>query len=264
MVPLSAESARAMSGLRLIWGPVREAAAEILVSADALLADRRPAWRSVGLLILSTLASWFVYVPAHELLHALGCFAMGGVVTELQVAPHYGGRLLEQVFPFVRSSGEHAGRLSGFDTRGSDLTYLVTDFAPYLATIVGAIPLLAASRRRRSALLFGPGAVLAAAPITSVGGDFFEMAGILVSRALALLRPGIDAHLLRCDDVSALLGEFAERFPDHRAAWGLAILATLFVAWLLVSVTLLAMLGTGRRLAGAAPVAGGGGAAQGR
>jgi len=236
--------------LRWLWSPYREAAATLLAAAESILVSPRPPWSSLAALILATVAAWFVYVPVHELLHALGCFATGGRVEELQIAPLYGGRLLERVFPFVRAAGEHAGRLSGFDTGGSDLTYLATDIAPYLLTIIGAVPLLSLARRRRSAILFGPGFVLIAAPLMSLVGDYFEMAGILVSRALAGITTATHADVLRCDDLVDLLAEFPARIPDHRIAWGLAILGTLLVACLLVTATLAATIAVGRRFAG--------------
>ena len=41
--------------------------------------------------------SWYVYVPIHELLHALGCAATGGTVTTLEVQTQYGGAILALV-----------------------------------------------------------------------------------------------------------------------------------------------------------------------
>jgi hypothetical protein len=74
----------------------------------------------------SLLLSWWVYVPIHELAHAWGCLLAGGEVTRLEIDWIYGASLLARVFPYVTVGSEYAGRLSGFDNRGSDLTYLVT------------------------------------------------------------------------------------------------------------------------------------------
>jgi hypothetical protein len=177
----------------------------------------------------------------HELLHAFGCRAAGGRVTELRIAPLYGGRLLSLVFPFVRAQGEYAGRLEGFDTGGSDLVYIATDLTPYLLSIAAAFPLLRRARLRRSALSFGAGAVLVAAPIMGLVGDYFEVAGILVSDGLVRLGAvRTAAAALRCDDLLALLADFPARFPAHRAAWAVVTGGTFLLAGLLVSLTLAA------------------------
>src|SRR5258708_7146966 len=96
-------------------------------AAAAAAAGRRPpaaggaalAWAGAGLL-----AGGWVYVPAHELLHAAACRLAGGEVRRLEIAPLYGGTALARLLPFVAAGGDYAGRLSGFDTRGSDLVYL--------------------------------------------------------------------------------------------------------------------------------------------
>lgn len=186
--------------------------------------SRHPGVRLALIVVAATLA-WFVYVPLHELLHALGCVATGGSVQRLEISPLFGGALWARLFPFVKSGGDYAGRLSGFDTRGSDLTYLCTDFAPYLLTIAGGAGLLRRAAATRSIPALAAGAVLAAAPLLSLTGDCYEMGSILVSRALTLLPGGPDptaAAGLRHDDLLALLGEFARRFSRNRALWGAA------------------------------------------
>ena len=226
------------------WG----SAQEILAAMDAVLAPRSPPWLSLGSILLATLGAWFLYVPIHELMHALGCVTTGGRVDELQIATLYGGGLLEQVFPFVVAGGEYAGRLTEFDTGGSDLVYLATDLAPYLLTLLGAFPLLRAARARASALLLGPGVVLTAAPVLSLVGDYYEIGSILVSATLrALGGGGDDARwmALRHDDLAALLGEFTTRFPDDALVGGIAVTGSALVGWLLAGATLAA----GRRLA---------------
>jgi len=196
----------------------------------------------MGVVLFATLAAWVAYVPLHELLHAFGCLASGGRVTELQIQPLYGGSLLEKVFPFVRAGGEYAGRLSRFDTGGSDLTYLATDLAPFLLTVLGAFPLLELARRRRSAILFGAGVVLAAAPLMSLPGDLYEMGSILVTAGHGGLpqdeRPG-GFLALRHDDLMSLMGEFGDRFPTHRALWASAVGSATLVGWLIGNAILL-------------------------
>ncbi len=158
---------------------------------------------------LAMLLAWFVYTPIHELLHVLGCVATGGTVSELEIQPIYGGALLADVFPFVVSGGEYAGRLSGFDTGGSDLVYLATDFAPYLLTILIGVPALRLAARRSRPMLFGVGVVLGLAPFYNLPGDYYEMGSILTTRIASWFVSG-DGSLayegLRSDDVFALIG----------------------------------------------------------
>ena len=45
-------------------------------------------------------------------------------------------------------------------------------------------------------------------------------------------------QLLRHDDLFALLGEFAERFPDQRALWAMAVTASTLVGYVLACLTL--------------------------
>jgi hypothetical protein len=105
---------------------------------DAQVARTPNPWQAFVIVILAGAAAWWIYVPVHELLHALGCVMTGGSVGELQIAPRYGGTLLARVFPFVVGHSDYAGRLSGFDTKGSDWIYLATDVMPYVLTVPSA------------------------------------------------------------------------------------------------------------------------------
>ncbi len=225
--------------MRRLLIPYEDAAAHLLAAAEAILAGARTRW-ALGSLLLSTCGAFYLYVPVHELLHAFGCRAAGGRVTTLLIAPFYGGAFLERMLPFVRAGGEHAGRLSDFDTGGSDFVYLATDLAPYLLSLV-SFSILRSARRRRRALLFGLGTVLVAAPLMGLVGDYFEMGGILVSDALV----GVGAvanddvgGALRSDDLPALLAGFGVAFPRHRALWAVAVAGTFVVDVLLVTATL--------------------------
>ena len=232
-----------MGFLRRLFSPWIAAGQAAFEALDATMAPpRRPAW-GLAAAVLSTLVAWWVYVPIHELLHAFGCMAFGGQVKELQIGASYGGALIERVVPFVRAGGEYAGRLSGFDTHGSDWTYLATDVAPYFLTLMFAFPLLVVARRRRSPMLFGPGAVLLAAPVMGMVGDFYEIGSILVSALLRfVLGTAQETRVLalRHDDLLALLPEFSKRFPTDGLAWGAAVAASSILGIALSGLTLAA------------------------
>jgi hypothetical protein len=154
------------------------------------------------------IASYWVYVPVHELLHAAGCVGTGGTVTALQIQARYGGALLAKVFPFVTTGGDYAGRLTGFDTHHSDLGYAATIFCPYLLTLMVG-PLLRAAARRKNVIAFAACLPAFWAPVTSITGDYFELGSLLLCR----LWPGSrDAHReLISDDLFRLLGEIGQR-----------------------------------------------------
>jgi len=194
-----------------------------LLRGQALVLARR---RDLAWLLGGLLAGWWVYVPLHELLHAFGCLAAGGAVSRLEIDPLYGGALLARVVPWVVAGGEYAGRLSGFDTRGSDLVYLVTDLAPFvLALLPGVWALRKAARARRPGL-FGAGAPFALAPLLSLTGDAYEIGSILVTR-LPPWAPAVT--LLRGDDVGVVFARVAAAAP---APWGGFVAAiAVGVAW---------------------------------
>jgi hypothetical protein len=148
---------------------------------------------------------WWVYVPVHELLHVAGCLLGGGEVTRLEIDPIYGARLLQQMFPFVTVGSEYAGQLTGFDTRGSDLTYLLTDLLPFGLTILLGVPLLRSAAGARSgwpaAAKLGAALPIAFAPFISLPGDYYEMGSILVSRLFAAAGWSAGVERWRGDDV---------------------------------------------------------------
>jgi hypothetical protein len=172
------------------------------------------AWLALGLALVAT---WFVYVPVHELLHAYGCIVAGGEVTRLEVSPEYGGALLARVFPFVVAGSDYAGQLTGFDTHGSDAVYLATVLAPYLLTIFPGVMLLERPARAGRAPALRAAAVgialpLALAPFLSLAGDYYE-AGSIVATRLAHEGGWLpDPAPLRSDDLFELVGRLrAER-----------------------------------------------------
>jgi hypothetical protein len=230
-----------MRMLRFFGAPWRRAGEEILAAMQAVLDRPGRQALSISVMMFLSLLSWFVYVPVHELLHAFGCMATGGSVSRLEIAPLYGGAVLAHLFPFVTAGGGYAGRLSGFDTRGSDLIYLATDFAPFLVTIAGASVLLRMARRRAGTLWLGLGTVLYVGPAISVIGDYYEMGSIIVSRLLAIAlgaQVGARAMQLRHDDVVVFVQGFAERFAQNQAGWAIAAAASFLVGLVLVTLTL--------------------------
>jgi hypothetical protein len=181
--------------------------------------------RSLAVIFLGLLAGWWVYVPVHELLHAAACVAAGGEVSRLEIDPLYGGALLARVFPFVVSGSEYAGRLSGFDTRGSDLIYLATDMGPFVLTIFPGVWWLRRAAAARRALAFGASLPFAMAPFLSLTGDAYEIGSILVTS----LPPWQGAAPLRGDDIFKV----AEALGGKPGApWaGFALAALLGVVW---------------------------------
>ena len=189
-----------------MWNPFRRPFVDVLRGLEALQggADRRAWSTSMALLLAALLASWWVYVPLHEFFHAWGCLAVGGSVTRLEIDHVYGAAWLARIFPYVVPGSQYAGRLSGFDTHGSDVIYLVTVFFPYLLTLFVGVPVLRLATRRASPMLLGASLPWALAPLLSLPGDYYEMGSIVISR---LARPWVaDATTRwRADDLPLLL-----------------------------------------------------------
>ena len=211
------------------------------------LAQAQHPFRSLGLVLVVLVVTWFVYVPIHELLHAAGCLVTGGSVSRLEIAPHYGGALLARWVPFVVSGGEYAGRLSGFDTGGSDWVYLATDFAPFVLSVVFGVPFLKASAARRRPILFGIGIVVGLAPFTNLIGDYYEMGSIITTRVLTLIQGGGETAAfvgIRSDDIFKLVGALITnpgglgfRSPGALTAAALLTLTSLLVGLVLSLIT---------------------------
>ncbi len=157
-------------------------------------------WRGLALIAAGMLAGWWVYVPVHELLHAAGCWLAGGAVRRLEIGTLYGGAALARVLPFVVGGSDYAGRLSGFDTRGSDLVYLATDLCPFLLSVFPGVWWLRRAARGRHPVLFGASLPVALAPFLSLTGDAYEIGSILVTRLPPWAAPAV-RQLLRGDDL---------------------------------------------------------------
>lgn len=214
------------AGLQIIRHPVDD-----YLEALAVLA-RGWDWQRLAVLVGAAGLTWWLYVPLHELAHALGCLLGGGSVSRLDIDPIYGAALLQRAFPFISVGSEYAGQLTGFDTRGSDLTYLLTDFLPFVGTILLGVPLLRAAGQqgRRplvQAALFGAALPIAFAPFVSLTGDYYEMGSILVSRLAAWLEPGFAITRWRSDDLFKL----AERLFGSDGAGSIGDAAGLAVSF---------------------------------
>jgi hypothetical protein len=161
--------------------------------------------RGLVMALVGMLLSWWVYVPVHELMHAWGCLVAGGTVTRLEIDELYGAAWLARVFPYVSPGSEYAGRLSGFDTHGSDLVYLATVFFPFVPTLFPGVLALraAATARRPRGLYLGAAVPWALAPFVALTGDYYEMGSILVSRVAAGWMPDAPSRW-RSDDLVRL------------------------------------------------------------
>ncbi len=184
---------------------------DVLAALEHLVTVRNPLTTMVPALV-TMLVTWFMYVGVHELLHVAGCLAAGGSVTTVEISSRYGGAIYAKYFDFVVTGSEYAGRLSGFDTKGSDWTYMATVFGPFVLTVLFGVTMVKLCARRRRPILFGVAIVVGLAPFYNLQGDYFEMGSILVTRAVTILfgERG-DAPLfgsLRSDDVFKLFDTF--------------------------------------------------------
>ena len=182
--------------------------------------------RSLLLVGAGLLAGWWVYVPLHELLHALGCWLAGGEVTRLEIAPLYGARWLARIFPFVTSGGEYAGRLSGFDTHGSDWVYALTDLAPFGLTLFPGFWWLRRAARAGRPIAFGAALPAAFGPVLSLTGDAYELGSL----AVVHLPFWHGRRVLVGDDLVAKLSEVVGR-GESGLLPGLIAAALLGLVW---------------------------------
>lgn len=161
------------------------------------------------LIFFTCLVSWWFYVPVHELFHAFGCIIGGGEVTRLELSPVYGASFLKTIFPFVSAGSEYAGQLTGFNTFGNDLIFLLTDFFPYMLTILIGVPLIRSasstdSTPLRSSIKLGVALPVAYAPFISAAGDYYEMGSIIASNITVLVSRSISGRHWRSDDLFRL------------------------------------------------------------
>ncbi|HEV7508990.1 MAG TPA: hypothetical protein VGS07_29210 [Thermoanaerobaculia bacterium] len=199
----------------------------VLPVRDALLGLDRcldSGLRGLAFVALGLFAGWWLYVPLHELLHAAACRVAGGQVSRLEIEALYGGALLARMFPFVVPASDYAGRLSGFNTRGSDLIYLATDLGPFVLTLFPGVWALRRAAAARRPLLFGVALPFALAPFLSLTGDAYEIGSILVTRLPPWAAPAV-RELLRGDDLGKKVSTLAGMVGPVGAPWGGAALA---------------------------------------
>jgi len=188
----------------------------VLLADFRLLQDflaRMPGLAGLAMMMAGLLFGWWLYVPVHELLHVAGCLVAGGEVSRLELAPLYGGDLLEAWLPFVVSGSEYAGQLTGFDTGGSDWVYQSCVLMPYAITIFPGFWLWqrvignANPVSHLRMVLSGALLPVVAAPLMSLSGDYYESGSIIVS-SLAHWFTGFDTDAWRSDDVFLLVGDW--------------------------------------------------------
>ena len=113
---------------------------------------------------------------------------------------------MARAFPFVVANSDYAGRLSGFDTHGSDWIYLATDLGPYvLALFPGAWALRKAANSFRG-LWVGVWLPFAFSPFLSLTGDAYEIGSLLVTQMQPWSEPSI-AEAVRGDDLFLIIAE---------------------------------------------------------
>lgn len=187
---------------------------DLLAAMEPIFRVRHPLRVFIPMLV-AMIVTWVLYVPIHELAHAYGCLWTGGDVTELQISARYGGAFYAKHFDFIVTESDYAGRLSGFETHGSDLVYLATVFLPFAMSVVIGVPLLKALRGRRRPMLFGVAVVIGLAPFYNLTGDYLEMGSILVTRVAtgSLAAPASFAGI-RSDDVFKLITDMVTKPAD--------------------------------------------------
>jgi hypothetical protein len=210
---------------RFAFGP-RRAGAELLLALEHALGGR---FANLLLVAAGLLLGWWISVPVHEFMHALACAATGGRVERLEIAATYGGHVWAMIFPWVSGGSDYGGRLSGFDTGGSDLVYLATDLGPFLLTIFPGLWALRRAARRRRVFLLGLLLPWPLAPFTSLTGDAYEIGSILVTN-LPPWSDGATRDLLRGDDLFVQI-ERLGRAPGPAPWGGLALSGFAGLAW---------------------------------
>lgn len=185
------------------WRSLTEAWSLINAALDAVLSRRR--WADLLYLALSLIVAWHVYVPLHEMMHVLACWAVGGTVEKLALQPQYGAHLLKHIFPFIHPASDYAGQLEGFSVPSYG-GYVVVVLAPFVCSLFG-LACVDAARQRRSPAWLAAGCVLAAVPFTSIVGDYYEAVSLATTQLGEAMDGRMNPGYLVSDDVFKLAGE---------------------------------------------------------
>lgn len=210
------------------WLVVKPCFAHIFETFEHLLGTKIAV--RFALSVVSLLVAWHIYTPIHELMHVAGCLLGGGTVSELALSPQYGAHFLKHIFPFIVPESEYAGQLSGFSTPNY-WVYAMTDFFPYLLSLPGVV-LMELSRRKNWVWLFGPALILILVPLTSIPGDFYELASLVTTQIGEAMTPAAAQGYLISDDVFKLIGTLREQGSLNAVNGLLVLLGILFGAYL--------------------------------
>ena len=187
------------------------------------------------ILFSAFLASWWLYVPIHELMHVAGCIIMGGEVNELAIDPMYGGKLLSNIFPFVVSESDYAGQLTDFTTPNK-YAYFIVDMFPYLLSLP-AVLLIKLATKHRHIWLFSLGFLLMFVPLTQMFGDFYEATSLGVGELMSMINPELNPQLIVSDDMFKLLASLNENSTTSSLVYFCVILSFILgivLAWLVI------------------------------
>lgn len=179
---------------------------DVLGGLEPLVRVKSP-FRALGPPMISVIVIWFLYVPPHEIYHVSGCLIAGGYVDRLEMSAIYGASYYAKIFPFIHTGSDYAGQLTGFDTHGSDFCFFVTDFMPYVMTLLFGVTCIKLSRRKRRPILFGIGVVIGLAPFYNIPGDYYEMGSTITTRVFSALNGVGNPPLyegIRSDDIFKL------------------------------------------------------------
>lgn len=197
-----------MKLIRIIFpiGAVKQGISLSLLTLEQII--KEAGYKGLFKILLGLILFWHLYVPVHEFLHVAGCLLAGGEVESLTLKAQYGGLILQNLFPFVIPESEYAGRLTGFKTPNS-WVHAMVDFFPYSISLFG-IPLIAYCRRKRAAVLFGLGIILAFVPFMSIPGDYYEAVSLATTQVAEAINPGLQEGVLVSDDVFRSIKQLRE------------------------------------------------------